>query len=266
MTRVGVVAPGRSLPREAAEQVLTQASPLGVDLVFHPQCFFTSGHFAGTDDQRTDAFVEVANDPSFDAVWFARGGYGAGRILGKTLPDLGKPAAQKTYLGYSDAGYILAALSKNGIGRSVHGPLVADVLRTEGKVATERALRFFAGDGGDIEPHTNGPAAAFNLAILASLVATPYLPSLEGRVVMVEEVGEHLYAMDRDFFTVFASGALERATGLRLGRVSEVPENDIDFGETVEDMARRWCTAYGVPFLGQADIGHDVHNRIVPFG
>ena len=90
------------------------------------------------------------------------------------------------------------------------------------------------------------------------------MPGLAGHVVMVEEVSEHLYAIDRLFF--HATAHLGGIAGLRLGRVSEVPENDRPFGTTAEEIARYWCDRHAIPFLGAADIGHDAGNRIVPFG
>ena len=80
--RIGVVAPSCRFSEEAAARVRTIAAARrpGVEIVFHPQCFLTHNHFAGTDAARAEAFVEIANDPGFDALWFARGGYGACRI------------------------------------------------------------------------------------------------------------------------------------------------------------------------------------------
>jgi muramoyltetrapeptide carboxypeptidase len=77
-------------------------------------------------------------------------------------------------------------------------------------------------------------------------------------------VAQHPYAIDRLFFHV--TQHLRSVAGLRLGRISDVPENDRPFGSTAEDIARDWCGRSGIAFLGAADIGHDAANRIVPFG
>ncbi len=96
------------------------------------------------------------------------------------------------------------------------------------------------------------------------LCGTELMPVLAGHVVMVEEVAEHLYALDRLFFHV--TQHLRGIAGLRLGRMTAVPENDRPFGASAEDIARDWCQLSDIPFLGAADIGHDADNRIVPFG
>jgi muramoyltetrapeptide carboxypeptidase len=140
--RIGVVAPSTPITAQVADRVLAIAAAdfPDAEVVFHPQCFLSHNHFAGTDADRAAAFLEVANDAAFDALWFARGGYGSCRIAETVLPRLSGPALDKTYLGYSDAGYLLAGLYAAGIGRPVHGPMPGDVRREGGEAAIRRAL------------------------------------------------------------------------------------------------------------------------------
>jgi muramoyltetrapeptide carboxypeptidase len=90
------------------------------------------------------------------------------------------------------------------------------------------------------------------------------MPDLTGHVLMVEEVAEHSYSIDRLFFHL--AGTLPRIAGLRLGAITDVPENYVEFGQTDEEIARYWCARLGVPYLGRALIGHISANRVVPFG
>jgi muramoyltetrapeptide carboxypeptidase len=266
MPRVAICAPSRSITQEDAARVQALSAEFpGLDLQFHPQCFLSDGHFAGCDADRLDALVECANDPAFDAVWFARGGYGSNRIAQAAVGKLGKAAEGKAFLGYSDTGYVLAALYRAGIGQAVHAPMVADIRRDGGEAAVRRSLAWLCGDRSGAEPLRDAcPTVAFNLTTLAMCCGTPLMPGLAGHVVMVEEVSEHFYAVDRLFFHLTAH--LGGIAGLRLGRVGDVPENDIAFGQSAEDIARFWCESHAIPFLGAADIGHDAGNKIVPFG
>ncbi len=268
MLRVAICAPSTPFTLDDAARViaLAQGEFPGIELHFHPQCFAVEGHFAGPDALRRDAFVECANDPAFDAVWFVRGGYGAVRIAEDALARLGPAASAKTYLGYSDAGTMLGALYRARIGRQVHAPMPADIRRVGGEAPVRRTLAYLAGDHAGVEPSLDGshPVAAFNLMTLAMLCGTPLMPGLAGHVVLIEEVSEYLYAVDRLFFHLTAH--LGGIAGLRLGRVGDVPENDRPFGATATEIARHWCDRHAIPFLGSADIGHDVANRIVPFG
>ena len=139
MNRIAICAPSRSITADDAARVSALAADYpGLDLQFHPQCFLEHGHFAGTDQQRLDALVECANDPGFDAVWFARGGYGSNRIAEDALAQFNSSAQHKTFLGYSDAGYLLGGLYARKIGHPVHASMPADLRRDGGEAAVRR--------------------------------------------------------------------------------------------------------------------------------
>jgi len=273
--KIGIVAPSNRIDQSLADRVKAVAVAQFADrpadrqpeLVFHPQCFLSSGHFAGSDEERAAAFLDVANDPSVDAVWFARGGYGAGRLLARLESNLTAAARQKTYLGYSDAGNIVAMLLNAGFLDLAHGPMPTDLNRDGGEAAIRRALSWLVDrDPAALEPsvHDGPPAAAFNLTVLSHLIGTPWQPDLAGRVLMVEDVDEQMYRLDRALWQVLSAPGMSTIAGLRLGRCSLIPANDPDFVLDEVAMARDRCAAAGVAFLGQADIGHDAGNRVVP--
>lgn len=268
--RIAIVAPACRIDEDVAAQVEALAARdfPGMVLFFHPQCFGDHGHFAGDDATREDAFVEVANDPAFDAVWFARGGYGSCRLASAAIARLDSAAGDKAYLGYSDTGMLLAGLYKSGIGRPAHGPMPADLKRRGGEAAVARSLRWFA--SGDQAGSDMAPQAAFNLTVLSHLLGTSLEPNLAGHVLSLEDIDEHLYGIDRALFHVTSSPAIRRVKGIRQGRFA-VAQNDRPFfpdaGEgDVEAIFTHWCEASGIAYLGSADIGHDADNKIIPFG
>src|SRR3954451_25428134 len=112
--RIGVVAPASRMSAEVAERVPTLARSLYPDrmpeIVFHPQCFASHGHFAGDDETRARAFLDIANDESYDAVWPARGGSAACGMVEAVICRLTEQSRRKAYVGYGDAGLLLAAL------------------------------------------------------------------------------------------------------------------------------------------------------------
>ncbi len=268
MTKIAICAPATPITRDHAaafEQLIAAEFP-GVSATFHEQCFARAGHFAGDDLTRLSALLDCANDPGFDAVWFARGGYGSNRIAEAAVAQMNPAARQKTYIGFSDCGYLLGALYRARIGQCAHGSMPISAGSETGREALRRVLRWLGGDNSGLEPSIDGtvPTAAFNLITLAMLAKTPAMPDLTGHVVMVEEVSEHLYAIDRMFFAL--AGSLPRIAGLRLGAVTDVPENYVEFGQSAPEIARYWCDRLGVPYLGRAEIGHTDANKVVPFG
>jgi muramoyltetrapeptide carboxypeptidase len=269
--RIGVVAPSTPIDNELAERVAALAAEHhpGVEIVFHPQCFLVHNHFAGSDEARAEALVEYANDPAFDALWFARGGYGSCRIAQDAIARLDSGARDKTYLGYSDAGYLLAGLYAAGFPNVAHGPMPADIRRDGGAAAVLRALGWLCGRSADaLEPGLGAGAqsAAFNMIVFSQLLGTPLQPDLAGHVLLLEEVSEYMYRIDRAMFHISSNPDVRRVAGIRLGRCSQTPDNDPDFGETEEEVVRHWCARSGISYLGRADIGHDAANKVVPFG
>jgi len=166
-------------------------------------------------------------------------------------------------------GTLLAALYQAGFNSVAHGPVVQDIVRAGGDAAIARALAWII----DRAPEALEPAvrrsdktAAFNMTILSHLLGTPHQPDFDGHVLMLEEVSEAMYRIDRSLFHITSDAHIRRVAGIMLGRCNKIPPNEPDFGMTEEEVARYWCRRSGIPWLGRADIGHDIDNKIVPFG
>lgn len=268
--RIGIVA-ASSIVRDdptAPMMALAALTYPEADFVVSPHLSDRDGHFAGNDDTRAAAFLTMANDPSIDAIWFVRGGYGSNRLLSRVMPALGEAARTKTYLGYSDAGFLLAALYARRIGHPCHGPMVADIARKGGDQTVARSLGWMVRrERAGLEPGLRGqPSVALNLSILTALIGTPWLPDMADHVLIVEEVSEAMYAIDRMLFTLGNATQLRSLAGVRLGGLTNVTENEPAWGETPEEMMARWCGELGVPYLGRAEVGHMQRNHVVPFG
>jgi muramoyltetrapeptide carboxypeptidase len=271
--RVAVLAPScpldPAIPHRIEALATAHSKGHAPELVWHPQCFLSHGHFAGDDPARLAALVEAANDPAIDAIWFARGGYGAARIAVAALDRFGPEARNKTYLGYSDAGFLLAGLNARGIGRQVHAPMPADIKRDGGEAEILRVLDWLANPLPAPQPQM-----AFNMTVLSHLLGTPLEPDFAGKRLLIEEVDEHHYRIDRLSFHITSQPAVRKAAGILLGRCAPIPVNDRPFlcdpgaGEWPDEerIVRYWCDTSGIPFLGRADIGHDAANQLVVFG
>ncbi len=204
--KIGVVCASSRFSRERADRIeawMAEHHPdRDVSVVFHPACFLKHGHFAGDDRARTEAFVAFANDPRIDAIWFARGGYGSCRIAEAVIPRLDATARKKRYMGYSDAGSLLAGMYKAGFQHLAHGPMASDAVRHD--ETARGALSWLTTGRTDwIEPSLAAdprPAVAFNLTILNELTGTALEPDLSDHVLMLEEVSEAAYRIDRMMF------------------------------------------------------------------
>ena len=194
-----------------------------------------------------------------------------GALIIMSLADLPEAARSKTYMGYSDAGFLLAGMHKAGLDVA-WGPMPQDALRGDhglgsGQAAVARALDWLVDrDAAALEPRLDRPAMAFNLTVLATLLGTVLEPDFSGVELLIEDVGEHHYRIDRTMFHVAASPNVRKVARLRLGRVGEIPSNDPDFGRDEAQIIEEWCRRSGIQYGGRADIGHDAGNKVVPFG
>ncbi|HUG45206.1 MAG TPA: LD-carboxypeptidase [Sphingomicrobium sp.] len=265
--RIAIVAPSNALKRETAEQIGSIASRRGdCEILFHSQCFLSKGHFAGADEERLAALRETMADGGIDAIWFARGGYGSNRIAQAAIADLPEAALAKTYMGYSDTGFLLAALHKAGL-EVAHGPMPQDVLRRGGDQAVHRALDWLVRrDPSALEPRLRQPAMAFNLTVLSNLLGTDLEPDFSGVELIIEEVSEHHYRIDRSMFHITSNPSIRKVARIRLGRASEIPDNDPGFELDEAAIVAHWCARAGIELGPPAEIGHDSANTIVPFG
>jgi muramoyltetrapeptide carboxypeptidase len=172
-------------------------------------------------------------------------------------------AANKIFMGYSDTGFLLAGLAARGVGKPVHGPMPSDIRRDRGEAAIVRSLAWLA----DPTP-AERPQLAFNVTVLSHLLGTPLEPDFTDRVLMLEEIDEHHYALDRALFQITSTAAVQRCAGIMLGRCG-VKENDrpffADAAGDEESIVQHWCALAGIDYLGRANIGHDVENAVVPF-
>lgn len=256
---IAVVAPSCPIERRVADRV--EAIVAGrLRLRWAEQCFATGGHYAGSDAVREEALVDAWSDPEVAAIWFARGGAGAARIASAAVAQAVKAPA-KVVLGYSDGGFVHAAMLRGGRAGAVWGPMVADVARVGGERAIERAVRLLTAT--DVpNDHAAAGEVAFNLSVLSATLGTPLEPPLGGRTLMLEDVGEPLYCLDRLFGQLTSQPWFPSVAGVRLGRFSDTG-NDRPFGRSIEEIAGEWLARAGVPLLEPADIGHDADNKLV---
>ena len=152
-----------------------------------------------------------------------------------------------------------------------------------GAILNNETLQFDNGNGGLITftfkdsastathflvsgPSTATAGAAFNITILSNILGTTLQPDFSDHVLMLEDVGEYMYRIDRALFHITSNPSIRRVKGIMLGRCSDITANEPDFAMNEEEVARTWCDRSGIPWLGRADIGHDADNKIVPFG
>ncbi|OFZ18589.1 MAG: hypothetical protein A2X94_01470 [Bdellovibrionales bacterium GWB1_55_8] len=232
--RVGIVAPSFQVPQAEFELGLEKLREENWFFKVHPQCRRAYRYFAGTDEERAQAFFEYAQDPSIDIVWCARGGYGAARILPyleRLVAKNGLPP-RKLLAGYSDSTALLEYVRSRWGWSALHSPMAG--LRSFRALSPGewKAMRqFFSGESpknpwgakklrfATKAPSQNieGELVGGNLSVWASMIGTPFEPVVQGKFVFFEDVDESLYRLDRMAEQVGQSGMLSGAKGIILG-------------------------------------------------
>jgi muramoyltetrapeptide carboxypeptidase len=270
--RVALVAPAGPLEPERVERSKARCLSLDLEPVVFPGAASRNGYLAGTDDERLRDLQAAFDDRAIDAVWALRGGYGTVRILDRLdlTRQLDTPVP---FIGFSDNTTLLALHTALGV-VSYHGPHPGAEFPPETEEAFRRVLfeRRPAGvlpvRPGDPTPlplvggQAEGTLVGGNLATLASLCGTRFAPRAEGGILLLEDVGEPAYRVDRMLVQLERSGMAVGAVGLAFGRFTAGPEGD----HPVLGVLREFAERLGVPAVAELPFGHVEHNWTLPLG
>lgn len=274
--RVRMVAPSSPFPPERLERGVERLRAAGFE-VDDVSGVLRGGHayLNGSDEERR-ADLEEALASDADIVWLARGGYGLTRILSSvTLPDEPLPVV----VGFSDATALHALLFQRGY-KSVHGPL-ATTLADEPDEAFQHLLRVLEGrahgtvlDGLRVlsedapAQEIEGPLFVANLCVLSHLAGTSAAPNLDGTVLVLEEVGERPYRIDRMLTQLADSGMLDGVLAVVVGHLTgcEEPAGGQRDAPSAEAVFVERLSSRGVPVLGGLAVGHAAPNFALPVG
>ena len=278
--RVQLAAASSALAPEAQarlESGMAVLSGWGLQVEPHPDPRRQWGYLAGRDAQR-----RADLDPRAPLVACLRGGWGAARLL-EGDPRAGATATGDPHwlLGFSDVTSLLWARQAAGIAGGIHGPMVT-TLAAEPAWSQERLRQLLFGQptpalaGEGWNPGVaEGPLLVGNLTVATHLLGTPHLPDLRGAVLVLEDIGEAPYRLDRMLTHWRLSGALQQLAGLGFGRFSDCePERDAPDAEgegvgetvTVEQVLRERSADLGIPVLGGLAVGHGPGNGALPLG
>jgi muramoyltetrapeptide carboxypeptidase len=230
------------------------------------------GYFAGSDDERIADLARAIGDDSIDAIWCIRGGYGIMRILDR-LPYDALRAGAKPLIGYSDITALHAAVHRRCDLVTYHGPVARATITDFARSSLCRAVNAEDPFIEALDPprslrggRATGKLAGGNLALLAALCGTPYAPDFRGRIVIIEDIYEPVYRIDRMLTQLRMAGALEGCSALAFGQFTEVPGEDPSIDLPLDDVLAETASLLGVPALAGLPIGHVDDQWTVPLG
>ncbi len=265
--RVAVVAPAGPFDRPSFESGLKVIADR-YRVHFESGILARHRYLAGGDVRRLAELSAALADPQVKAVFCARGGYGALRLLAGLH---GVALSPKPLIGFSDIVAVHAWLQREGH-VSIHGPVLTQLGRL-GAPTHERLFSLLETpapaeplEGAEtyVDGIAEGPLLGGNLAVLTRLLGTPFLPPLEGAVLLLEDIGERPYRLDRMWTHLALAGIFRRIRGIVLGSFTGCEERDADYssGDVLRDLA----AGIGLPCAAGFPIGHGERNEPVPLG
>ena len=272
-SRVALVAPSGPLKPGDLDRAVANTKQLGWEPVVGSFVNSAEGYFAGPDTIRLDDLNEALRDDSIDAIWCLRGGYGAMRLL-ETIDYDALKRRPKAVIGFSDVTALHCAVALRADLWSIHGPTARGTLTPFSekslRAATSRAEQP-AGDAPGartlVPGRARGRLMGGNLSLLAALHGTPFQPDYQGAILVLEDVNEAPYRIERMLLQLRLSGHLQQCAGIAFGQFTN-PTDDPSLGGTrsIEVVLAEAAEAAGVPAIAGMPLGHIDEQWSLPLG
>ena len=240
-----------------------------LEVVIGENVFNDNGHFAGTDNQRSADFQLALDDKAIKAIWCARGGYGAMRVIDNLNFEKYKENP-KWIIGYSDITAIHNDLHNNK-SESIHGIMCKslekiDVDNNESISLLKKTLfgeklsYTIEGNNYNIEGNSNGQLIGGNLTLLHCLLGSESSIDTNGKILFIEDLGEYLYHIDRMLISLKRAGYFDNCKGLIVGDFTDMRKNTTPFGRNLKELILDIVREYDFPVSFGFPAGHGEKN------
>ena len=240
-----------------------------LEVVIGENVFNDNGHFAGTDNQRSADFQLALDDKAIKAIWCARGGYGAMRVIDNLNFEKYKENP-KWIIGYSDITAIHNDLHNNK-SESIHGIMCKslekiDVDNNESISLLKKTLfgeklsYTIEGNNYNIEGNSNGQLIGGNLTLLHCLLGSESSIDTDGKILFIEDLGEYLYHIDRMLISLKRAGYFDNCKGLIVGDFTDMRKNTTPFGRNLKELILDIVREYDFPVSFGFPAGHGEKN------
>ena len=272
--KIGIVAPGRKVKYSDVESAFTILEAWGLKVITAKHLFSNDhSYLAGTDKQRLTDFQTMIDDDSIKAIMCARGGYGSTRILDQ-LDFTGFLKRPKWIAGFSDITAFHLKLSKLDVA-SIHSTMPILFSKSESAESIESLKKILFGEPQhfSIDPNlinrigtATGPLIGGNLSLVLDSIGTLSEPDTIGKILILEEVDEYLYKLDRMMVQLKRTGKLDNLSGLIIGHMTDIKDTELKFGESVEEIVLHYTASFQFPIAFSFPTGHENPNLAWMYG
>ncbi len=274
--RIGVVSPSYWLEKKGLGNAVTVFQKKGYEVQLGDSIYLKDGPFAGTPQQRANDINQMFSDPNIDAIFCARGGYGANRVLPLLDYDLiqSKP---KIFMGYSDITAFLTSITQKTGLVTFHGPMLSTFKNKLVPYNLDTLVNVLSGkenirivEPNELKPtilksgKAIGPLWGGNMCLLGNRLGTKNQLNTDGVILFIEDVDENLYAFDRMLFHMKEAGMFENIRGLIVGELTEMKDEIIPFGKTTDEIILDVCGDLNIPIVTNFPCGHGNYQATLP--
>ena len=271
---IAIVSTARKLTKSELAPAIMFAQRMGLQVHFGTTIGAEQDQYAGDDALRAQDFQEVLDNSNIKAIWCARGGYGTVRMV--DMLDFTKFLEQpKWIVGYSDITVLHSHLNNLGVA-TIHGQMCLEIeKRTQASRDTLQEALFgnvssisYALDASSFSRPGKaiGTLVGGNLSVLYSILSSPSEVNWEGKILVIEDLDEMLYHIDRMLQNLKRSGRLAKLAGLIVGGMSMMRDNTIPYGKTAVEIISETVAAYDYPVCFDFPVGHIKDNRALVLG
>ena len=246
----------------------------GLNVVIGNHIFDKNGHFAGTDKNREKDFQKALDNKNIKAIWCARGGYGAVRIIDNLNFDsyLKNP---KWIIGFSDITVIHNKLNLLN-SESIHAMMITgfdDIDQNNDSLSKLKNVLFGDNLSYSINSNKNnktgkseGILVGGNLTLIQSTIGSKTELKMKDKILFIEEIGEYAYHIDRMLHSLKRADYFENCRGLIVGQISDVKKNTTDFGRSINEIILDILDEYNFPIMFDFPAGHEKTNFPIILG
>lgn len=265
---IGIVSPGRKLDNDTLQAAIRIIESWGFKVRLGKNLLSTKhSYLSGTDAERLDDFQSMLNDTSLKAIICARGGYGTTRFLDQ-LDFTSFLKNPKWICGFSDITSLHLKLQTLGV-QSIHGTMPVLFSNPESALSVESLNEVLSGKSVSIEADSNsknrtgkasGSLVGGNLSLIVDSLGTESEVDTKNKILVIEEVEEYLYKIDRMFVQLKRSKKLHHLAGLVVGHMTDIKETELPFGESIEKIILNLVQEFDYPVGFGFPIGHENPN------
>ena len=274
---ISIIAPSGVLKdyEQYMEKSISLMESWGLNVVLGSTIYETYGHFSSTDINREKDFQKAIDDNKIKAIWCARGGYGAMRIIDNINYDnLSKNP--KWVIGYSDITAIHNDIHNLGV-ESLHGVMcksLEDISVDDDSISKLKDILFEEGELNyiierneyNIIGEASGKLVGGNLTLLQSLLQSKSSIDTTNKIIFIEDVGEYLYHIDRMLHSLKRADYFSKCSGLIVGDFTDIKKNETKFGKNLHEIINEIVEEYNIPVMYGFPAGHGEKNLPLIFG